>query len=245
MEFPRLDDKQIIEGYRSASNSGHDSQFDQRVKSFELTLKRNRKSIPSAPAHILDIGCAGGAFVEAAQNLGYQVEGIEPSVQLVKAAINRGLNVREGTAETIELTSNEKYDIVTLWDVIEHVLDPALTLDSSIRLLKPEGFLIINIPDIGTALARIIGKRNWWISSVHLYHFSSEHIRVLLKSRGFEVISKRRFYQSLSLHYLLDIAIQMKIPFARLVARVVPKKLGNLPIPYYASQTTLVAKRVI
>jgi len=243
IEFPRLSDKEIIAGYTSAGNSGHDSQYLQRVKSFESTLKRNSNFLPPAPGRVLDIGCAGGAFVEAAGNLGYQAEGIEPAVDLVKSALGRGLNVREGTAETLDLLNGEKYDVVTLWDVIEHVLDPVVTLDAAISLLKPDGVLVVNIPDIGTPLARLVGKKNWWISSVHVYHFSSNHIEALLLPRGFKIVSKKMFFQSLSLGYLLEIARQMKVPFANFVIKIIPLKFKSLPIPYYASQTTLIGKR--
>ncbi len=243
IEFPRLSDEVIISGYASAGNAGHDSQYPQRVKSFESTIKRNLKSLPPPPSRVLDIGCAGGAFIEAAGNLGYLAEGVEPAIDLVKSATNRGLKVREGTAETLGALITEKYDIVTLWDVIEHVLDPSKTLDSAIDLLTDDGVLIINIPDIGTPLARLVGKKNWWISSVHIYHFSAKHIEKILEPRGFVVVSKKMFFQSLSLGYLLEIASQMRVPLASFFTNLVPVKLKSRPLPYYASQTTIIAKR--
>lgn len=243
IEFPRLSNEEIISGYTSAGNAGHDSQYLQRVKSFEATIKRNLNSLPPAPSRVLDIGCAGGAFVEAAGNLGYFAEGVEPAVDLVKSATDRGLKVREGTAETLATLISEKYDIVTLWDVIEHVLDPMITLDSAIDLLKADGVIVINIPDMGTPLARVVGKKNWWISSVHIYHFSAKHIEKLLNVRGFGVVSKKMFFQSLSLGYLLEIASQMKVPLADFFIELIPMKLKSLPLVYYASQTTIIAKR--
>ncbi len=245
IEFPRLSDSEIIAGYKAAKNSGHDSQYIQRVKSFEKTLKRVQDFLPDPPAKVLDIGCAGGAFVEAAGNLGFASEGVEPAVDLVNSAKQRGLMVREGTAETIRATSEKLFDIVSLWDVIEHVLDPEITLDAAIRLLATDGVLIINIPDIGTPLARMAGKKNWWISSVHIYHFSSKHISVLLQRRGLKVVGKKMFFQTLTLGYLLEIATQMKIPFAKSVNKALPIFLKDIPVSYYASQTTIIAKRDI
>jgi 2-polyprenyl-3-methyl-5-hydroxy-6-metoxy-1,4-benzoquinol methylase len=244
IEFPRLPDAEIISGYISAGNSGHDSQYVQRVKSFEKTLKRIGSLVPKAPARVLDIGCAGGAFVEASGNLGYQSEGVEPAADLVDSAIRRGLSVRRGTAETLSEVLTEKYDLVSLWDVIEHVLDPEATLDSAIKLLNVDGVLVVNIPDIGTPLARFVGKRNWWISSVHIYHFSAKHITRLLENRGLKIVGKKMFFQTLTLGYLLEIAVQMRVPLSRIVSKISPESWKTLPIPYYASQTTIIARRV-
>ena len=243
IEFPRLSDSEIITGYKSAKNSGHDSQYLQRVKSFEKTLKRIQGFLPNPPAKILDIGCAGGAFVEAAKNLGFAAEGVEPAIDLVNSARQRVLMVREGTAETLSEFSEGIYDVISLWDVIEHVLDPEITLDAAIRLLATEGTLIVNIPDIGTPMAKIVGKRNWWISSVHIYHFSSKHISILLQRRGLKVVGKKMFFQTLTLGYLLEIATQMKVPFSNVVYKNLPNFLKSIPISYYASQTTIIAKR--
>ena len=243
IEWPRLSDREIISGYESAVNAEHDSQFTQRVKSFEKTIKRNLKYLPQSPATVLDIGCAGGAFLLAAQNLGYTVTGIEPSGELVNSAKSKSLDIVQGTAENARELINGTFDIVSLWDVIEHVLDPQQTLEGAISCLSEDGLLVINIPDIGTWTAKVFGRKNWWISSVHIYHFSSKHLENLLGQYKFRVVSKKRFIQSLELGYLFQIAEQMGIPFTGLINRILPDFLRRIPIRYYASQTTLIAKR--
>jgi len=126
--------------------------------------------------------------------------------------------------------------------VIEHLPDPRTALVEIKKLLKPDGTLLINYPDIGTTQAKLAGKRFWWILSVHLHHFTRTSIQNICERTGFEVFKFRRYWQILEFGYLERMAVHYKIPLTALITKLTPKFIQNIPIPYYASQTTAIAR---
>lgn len=240
-ESPRYDAQTIIQGYASSQEAEHDSQYEMRVKSFYLTLKKLGDKIPAKGAKILDIGTAGGAFLDAATQFGYEAHGLEPSKDLVTRGKSRGLKIEQGTIENHTFTANS-FDMVCLWDVIEHLPDPKLALQEVKKLLKPEGILLINYPDIGTWQAKLAGKRFWWILSVHLHHFTRKTIFDICKRTGFEAFHFQRYWQVLEFGYLERMAVHYKIPLTKFITDWTPKFIQKIPLPYYASQTTSLAR---
>lgn len=242
-ESPRFPEEVILQGYMSSEESGHDSQYPMRVDSFYRTLKSLQSRIPGPGAKVLDIGTAGGAFLDAAKRFGYDAFGLEPSRYLVDQGKKRGLQLEQGTIDSHPF-SPASFDMVCLWDVIEHLVDPRKALEAIRPLLKPGGTLLINYPDIGTWQAKLAGKRFWWILSVHLHHFSRASIREICRRTGFEVFHLQRYWQSLSFGYLQDVAVHLKVPGAGLFKKLTPGFLQRLPLKYYASQTTALARAV-
>ncbi|RME59781.1 MAG: class I SAM-dependent methyltransferase, partial [Candidatus Dadabacteria bacterium] len=236
-ENPRLPIEAIIYGYKSADNAGHDSQHQMRRASFLKALKKLKKHLPPQGARVLDVGTAGGAFLEAAEDFGYQAVGIEPSDYLVEAGKKKGLNIYGGTLQDNPI-KGEKFDMVCFWDVLEHIADPVETILLAKEMLKPDGILLINYPDIGTWQAKLAGKRFWWLLSVHLVHFSRKTIVELANRTGLEVFKFDPYWQTLEFGYLVHIADHLNVPLAGLVKKALPSFIGKIPIPYYASQTT-------
>jgi SAM-dependent methyltransferase len=241
-ENPRYPEELIVGAYQDAQEQGHDSQFSSRVNSFYRALVSLKKLIPESGGRILDIGTAGGAFLCAAEQYGYQAIGLEPSQYLVEQAQKRGLTVQQGTIDSNPLEP-AAFDMVCLWDVIEHLAKPKEALARIKFLLKPSGILLINFPDIGTWQAKLAGRRFWWILSVHLHHFSRSTIIEICRRTGFETFHFQRYWQTLELGYLEQMAIHYKIPLSGLLKRLTPESVQRLPVPYYASQTTALARR--
>ena len=240
-ESPRYADDVILKGYMSSLESGHDSQYPMRVDSFFRALKRLEDKLPAPGARVLDIGTAGGAFLDAATRFGYRATGMEPSRDLVERGAARGLDIHQGTIDSHDFAPGT-FDMITLWDVIEHLTDPAGALVKIRELLKPDGVLLINFPDIGTTQAKLAGKKFWWILSVHLYHFSRPTMDKLCANAGYEVFSFTRYWQTLQFGYLEEMAIHYRLPLAKLLTRLTPKFIREIPVPYYASQTTAIAR---
>jgi SAM-dependent methyltransferase len=241
-ENPRYPEDLILRGYTSSNEAGHDSQHGMRVASFLKALERLSAFIPAPGARVLDVGTAGGAFLEAAEQFGYHAVGMEPSQYLVERARTRGLTVEQGTIDNHKFPAGG-FDMVTLWDVIEHLVDPKKALRQIARLLKPGGILLINFPDIGTWQARFAGRRFWWILSVHLHHFTRRTVEDICRRTGFETFHFARYWQVLEFGYLERMAIHYKVPLASLLTRMTPAFVQRIPIPYYASQTTALARR--
>lgn len=241
-ESPRLPEEAIIAGYASADDAGHDSQHHMRVKSFAASLNKFAKRLPGKGSTILDVGTAGGAFLEAARDFGYKPSGIEPSQYLTNAACERGFDVRAGTLKDA-LFEGEQFDVISMWDVIEHLCEPTAEVRLVHDKLKPGGTFLLNFPDSGTTQAKLAGKRFWWLLSVHVSYFTKKTMRKLLEDAGFEVEPMGRHWQVLELGYLFGIAAHLGVPLAGTVKKLLPGFIASIPMPYYASQTTVIARK--
>lgn len=240
-ESPRYSAEAIIQGYMESDEAGHDSQYPMRVDSFYRALESLSQRLPANGARVLDIGTAGGAFLDAATRFGYDAWGMEPSQYLVERGKERGLQIEQGTIERHHFEP-ESFDMICLWDVIEHLPEPKAALSEIAKLLKPEGILLINFPDIGTWQAKVAGRRFWWILSVHLHHFTRKTTAEICNRCGFEAFYFQRYWQILQFGYLEDMAIHYKIPLSDFLKKVTPEFIQKIPIPYYASQTTTLAR---
>ncbi|MEM9775017.1 MAG: class I SAM-dependent methyltransferase [Chloroflexota bacterium] len=139
------------------------------------------------PGKVLDIGCATGLFLGAMQQNGWECTGIEPSQYASEYARSQyGLEVVTGTLEDTQMPSNS-FDVVTMWDVLEHVDDPMETLNEVNRLLKPNGLLVVSLPNPNSVEASIFGD-SWigWDRPRHLNIFSTEVIKKYLDKTGYQ-----------------------------------------------------------
>lgn len=153
---------------------------------------------------LLDVGAATGFFLDLARTRGWQTHGVEPSRYASEVASRKGLTVHRGVVEELDLP-DESFDVITMWDVIEHVNDPDASLAAACRLLRPEGSLALNTPDAGSLLARLLGLR-WHlvVPPEHLVLFSAKSLRKLLEDHGFTVIALHRIGKRFSIQYVLQ-----------------------------------------
>lgn len=243
---PRLQSSLIVDSYAEGEDLAFVEQDAMRIRTFSTALRRLSRKFCfslSEQTKVLDIGCAGGAFLRAARNLGLSVTGIEPSKWLSNyARTEHGLDVRTGT-----LLKNSfpeaSFDVVTLWDVIEHVPDPNMELREIRRILKPQGILVVNYPDFESFAARMLGKKWPFLLSVHLVYYTRQTIRKQLHKAGFQVINMGMHWQMLELGYVLKRAGHYFLVF-RFIGRIMEFiGLGALPVCYWIGQTRVVAKR--
>ena len=136
---------------------------------------------------LLDVGCATGNFIKAARQY-FDVKGIDISSFAVEAAIQDGLPAACGTLEELEKTP-QSYDIITMFDTLEHVPNPQATLQQSHSLLKKDGIVVISTGDASSVLAKLAGKR-WRLMTPpeHLWFFSRRNLGILLERTGFSVL---------------------------------------------------------
>jgi len=136
---------------------------------------------------LLDIGCATGNYLSEMRKLGWDVTGIELQTEAANYAKNRyKINVFNGDLLAFQSPTN-KFDVITMWDVLEHTHYPLKILAKANDLLKPGGLLIFSIPDPNGKEATSFGPA--WIgydSPRHLYLFHNENLRLLLQKSGFE-----------------------------------------------------------
>lgn len=161
---------------------------------------------------ILDVGCGGGHFLAIMKDLGAKVTGIElDDARAYYAQTVNGLNVVKRPLEDDYWRSEfSHYDIVTLWDVIEHVNFPVETIKAAYNMLKPEGYLIIDTPckdsfyhRFGQFTYFISGGRlptflNIMYSSHRFGHkqiFSTSELIEILRACGFDVVRAEKFHE--------------------------------------------------
>ena len=159
----------------------------ERERGFKERFLEIKRIIPK-PKKLLEIGCAFGLFLNVAKEGGWDVYGVELSEYSSSFAREKyGLNVKTG--DLCELTLESGYDVVVMWDTIEHLIDPRKYLNEIYRILNKDGILIFHTTDLGSLGAKILGKR-WsiWVPPLHLYYFTRSSIKKLLKKTGFEIV---------------------------------------------------------
>lgn len=153
-------------------------------------IRRQKWRLPAwkEGGRLLDVGCGWGEYPSIMSHLGWQVVGVEISRQAVVLGQEKyGLDVRCGTVESQQFP-DQSFDVVTLWDVLEHLAYPSETLSEIYRILRPEGWLLITVPNSWSLQAHLFGDA-WaqWDLPRHLSHFNSGTVRTLLNRCGFLV----------------------------------------------------------
>ncbi len=154
---------------------------------------------------VLDIGCAYGFFLELMKEQGWTAHGVEINHQAAEFARKEmGLNVHEGVFEEMEFP-DAAFDLVTMFDVIEHLTDPKESLIRINRLLKPDGRLVISTVDIDSLVARLLGPKWEDIrrAKTHLWLFSRRTMERMVGLAGFEVVNTTPYGKSFELGYAL------------------------------------------
>ncbi len=201
---PRPDSDAIIETYQAVEDPLYVEEREGRVLTFEHHLKPLERLTGSPDGRqLLDVGAYTGVFVEIAARHGWDAWGVEPSRWAVEQAQTQGLHVVQGTLETADLPE-ATFDVVTVWDVIEHLMDPRGTLEHAHRLLAPGGLLVVHTIDIESPFARLMGARWPWLMEMHIYYFSRRTLRAMLETCGFRVLSDRSQGRYLRLGYLMN-----------------------------------------
>ena len=135
---------------------------------------------------LLEIGCAAGGFLDAAQKAGFRPTGIELAADVVRYATEvRGLNVHPGTVESVALP-DEAFDAAVMLDVIEHVVDPLALLETVRTRLRPGGALVVMTPNLSGLGARWL-RASWEACDPkdHLWLFDPGTLDALCRRAGF------------------------------------------------------------
>ncbi|MFN3605325.1 MAG: class I SAM-dependent methyltransferase [Leptonema sp. (in: bacteria)] len=165
------------------------------IRTWELNLKdlnffdyENELFQKNKKPTLLEIGCAGGFFLEYMLKRGWFVEGVEISKEMTEfAKLNLNLNVWNG--DFIQYNSKNQYDCIVMWATIEHFFDPIAIFKKISTLLKKNGIFIFSTCRWGF-LAKI-KKENWRFMNVpeHLYFFQERQLVQILETMNFNKIS--------------------------------------------------------
>jgi len=174
------------------------------------------------PASIIDIGCAFGYFVQIATSRGWRAEGIEISAYASGIARkNTKSHVYTGTLSQADL-KEAHYDVVTMWDMLEHSHNPSQEMTEANRIMKPNGYLFMTIPNAGSLPARLMGKHWYGFKSAaeHNYFFTKDTLNQLLTKTGFKLIDSRRGVWPCTLQFLASKLVPYSPRASRMAANV-------------------------
>lgn len=241
---PRVKAAVMLTGYSDAVDETFVSQAQGRELTFRRCVDIIGKAWNRPPGKLLDVGTANGSFLKVARDAGWAVSGCEPSRWMCEwCRTHYGIDVTNGSIFTGGYESGS-FDVVTLWDVLEHTPDPMAVLKEAVRVLRPEGLLVVNYPDYGSAVARLMGRRWVFLLTVHYYYFTRRTIAAALGRVGCTVLQIRPHFQRLELDYVLHRATPYVGAPARALRRIAGAiGIGRAQIPYWMGQTLVVARK--
>jgi 2-polyprenyl-3-methyl-5-hydroxy-6-metoxy-1,4-benzoquinol methylase len=196
---PRPDEKEIGKYYQAQEYISHSdtskglvNKLYQIVRNHTIKQKvklinRLTKSQKSKVKSILDIGCGTGEFLNASKENGWNITGIEPS-EIARKNAKQKYNLVPLPQEKLFEIDEKKFNVITLWHVLEHVHQLYKTIEQINKILVDDGVLIIAVPNCDSWDAKKYGAY-WaaWDLPRHIFHFTKKDIEMLFKKYGFRL----------------------------------------------------------
>lgn len=217
---PTLYERDYFQGSIDGGYLDYESDEDTHRKNALQRLQTIRRAGVTAPGSMLDVGCAVGFFLDVAQAAGWRVRGVEVSRWARERATTRfGLPIARDLSE-VESASR---DVLTCYQVLEHMPDPAAALGEMWRCLRPGGLLVVETWDRGSWIARLMGRHWQQVTPPTVLHlFSREGLTRLLEANGFVDVRLHRTSKRVSLGFVGNLLAnkwpRLMGPFARLTS---------------------------
>lgn len=199
---PRINARSLYSNYLNM--------VDERYMEEEVGRRITAKRILSAlgkykkPGKLLEVGCATGLLLDEARKVGWEVHGVEISRWASQIAKERfSLDVFCDSLKKAPYQPGT-FDAVVMVDVIEHLPNPKDTFVYIRHLLKPDGILCVNTPDVNSPISRLLKTKWWGIKQAHLFYFSKKTLRKMLEASGFDLIGFRGHARTFSIKYWLE-----------------------------------------
>lgn len=218
---PQVSKTDLIELYSDVEDRNYLDQAPARVETFQYNLRQIRARLPSV-GRLLDVGSYCGIFLSVARAAGYSVLGVEPSRWACEYGKEMlGVDSIQGTLSDVREVA--AFDIITSWDVLEHVSDPQQQLREINRLLKPNGMLAFSTLNVANWYPSLLGERWPWFMDMHLYYFDDDIVEWMLKRAGFRLIEGRDYCHIITVDYFLGKLTSLGIPGLGWVRKIVSK----------------------
>jgi SAM-dependent methyltransferase len=217
---------------------------------YTLRVREVEAVANSEPGRVLDVGCGRGVLLQEFRRRGWEVLGTELSEQAASFA-RQSLNipVEIGDLETVHFPANY-FDAITLWHVLEHVPNPRALLAEIYRILKPDGVLLVAVPNFGSFESRI-SKDKWFHLDVprHVTHFSDTSLQEALYQRGFDIRHTSGFAPEYDFFSFIQSALNLCGLRHNLLYEIVrgkqAKVLSGEPVPWWQTAASVVLGAVL
>jgi 2-polyprenyl-3-methyl-5-hydroxy-6-metoxy-1,4-benzoquinol methylase len=149
------------------------------------------RPLVAPPARLLDVGCGNGEFLRVARDAGYRVCGIDISAASADLVRRHGIDVRVGDLRAPGVfRDDERFDLITFWDVVEHLPDPRSFLARARELLAPGGHVLVKTPGTSPASVRMVARVPRLAGALlqapsHVQFFQRDGLDRLLRDAGF------------------------------------------------------------
>jgi len=174
--------------YPTSSMEWHRNESDFYKRVYEKGI--SMLGLGSDKVEMLDIGCSSGYFLALASLENIDAYGVEPNKREAAYAIEHGIKILGSTIA--DLDKNQMFDIITLWDVLEHIKNPIDYLDSLRSLTKSGGSVFVQVPTSDSLAARVMRDScNMFDGIEHLTLFSNRSLDIAFEKAGYETIRKQ------------------------------------------------------
>lgn len=183
--------KNIYKYYKDVVDNEYLRHSQTNTLTARAVLKTIHQYMPSG--NLLDVGCATGDFLNVAKKFGYSAEGLELSEWSSEIARKKGIHVYDKQLKLLTKKLSGRYDIITMWGVIEHFENPSKEMQYINRLLKPNGILVLWTGDVNGVMSHLLGRRWWYWQGQHIQYFTHSSLNYLAMKCGFEHILTKRY----------------------------------------------------
>lgn len=169
-----------------------DEDYNKRESTFSNIFQKRfnliKKYYPSGNnKKVLDIGCSNGVFLDIFKKNKFITWGIEPS-EIAKIATSKGHKIIYSDFEKAKLPTNY-FDVVVMNHVLEHLENSQKILIKIKEVLKKGGMVLIDVPNVGSLLSKILGSRwPYLVPDEHLWQFDKNSLTKIVKDAGFKII---------------------------------------------------------
>ena len=226
--FPQLDDRELAAAYKKFYYPGSDTSLAVYANTPGEILRQTFDRVaadmgPLAGKNLLDFGCGIGRLCQVAREYGICTTGIEPdSNARERTAKECGLRTHENLSSLRLAEPCTKFDIVTMWDVIEHLREPWKEVENLSSILQPDGYLLLSTPNAGSLRARL--EREKWeniTNRTHFYYFTRSSLKAVLGRAGFADITELRFHIRYPGHAIVRRLVHRALVTCRLQGQLV------------------------
>jgi SAM-dependent methyltransferase len=193
---------------------------------------------------LLEIGCGNGFFLQLALRQGWrEVRGVEPSADAVAKAPPAVQGMIEQDVMRTGLFAPESFDAVCLFQVLDHISDPAELLEECLRVLRPGGHILALNHNVSAWSARLLRERSPIVDIEHTYLYSPETMRALFAKIGFTDARVRGVRNTYSLAYLAQLLPLPTGAKAWLLPRLRTSRLGGINVTVPLGNLCLIARK--
>lgn len=179
--------------YGSSSGRRFNPLMERMISAFRARRAKKVLGVRKT-GRVLDIGCGRALLLQYLKSQGWECYGTELSESLAShVQETSGIEVRTGELRDMGFDEGS-FDVVTAYHVLEHITNPKETLAAVRRLMKPDGLLVVGVPNLASVQARMSGGR-WFHLDVprHVVHFTPDTLGRMLRECGFEITSRKSY----------------------------------------------------